>query len=97
MPKIKVQCTCGKEFERWEHAFDDRNPFDNICPDCLRKEDWLFATRMLKLAKFRCVKCGWKLKKKDCVGIEEYEIMFKCKCCGYRFELRIPEPIYEPY
>lgn len=92
MPKVKVKCTCGNEFERfiYEHMTDFF--FDEHCPDCIKKDSWRFATRMVKLEKFRCIKCGWKLKEKDCTNIEEHEIWFKCKCCGYRFALYIPEP-----
>lgn len=101
--KIKIKCTCGKEFETWTYIgytyinIEDRSPFDFMCPDCNKKEAWRFATRMLQLEKFRCVKCGWKLKEKDCTDIEEHELWFKCKCCGYRFALYIPEPSYDPY
>jgi len=94
MPKIKFKCTCGKEFEAWVHEFT--HPYDYMCPDCNRKDAWRFATRMLQCEKFRCVKCG-KLKEKDCTAIEEHELWFKCKCCGYRFALYIPEPNYDPY
>ncbi len=94
MPKIKVKCSCGTEFEAWD--FDGANFLDFMCPDCNKKDAWRFAIRMLKLEKFRCVKCGWKLKEKDCTDIEEHELYFKCKCCGYRFALYIPEPTY-PY
>ena len=99
MPKVKVKCTCGNEFERYIHGnmtYD--HPFDMMCPDCNKKDGWRFATRMVQLEKFRCVKCGWKLKEKDCTEINEHELWFKCKCCGYRFALYIPEPTYEsPY
>jgi len=89
--KIKMKCTCGKEFETFTYI-EDLNPFDFMCPDCRKKDSWRFATRLLKLEKFRCIKCGWKLKEKDCTDIYEHELWFKCKCCGYRFALYIPEP-----
>ena len=88
--KIKVKCTCGNEFETWVYEFD--NPSDYMCPDCTKKEWWRYATRCLKLEKFRCVKCGWKLKKKDSPRCEENELWFKCKCCGYEFALWFPDP-----
>ena len=102
MPKIKVKCTCGNEFERYIHEdmtseYYFLNYNDIMCPNCIKKDSWRFTTRMLQLEKFRCVKCGWKLKEKDCTNIEEHEIWFKCKCCGYRFALYIPEPTYDPY
>jgi predicted RNA-binding Zn-ribbon protein involved in translation (DUF1610 family) len=90
--KVKIKCTCcGKEFETWTYI-GDRAPYDFMCPDCQKNEWWWYCTRMLKLEKFRCVKCGWKLKKKDSPRSDENLLWFKCKCCGYEFALWFPEP-----
>ena len=94
MPElVEMQCSCGKKFKRWPLQGDDWCPFDFMCPDCRGKEVWHWHTRMLRLEKFRCVKCGWKLKKKDVVGYLSHEtgFGFKCPCCGYTFELHHDE------
>ncbi len=92
MPKIKVKCTCGKEFETF--IYPNANPYDYMCPDCNKKDWWRFATRMLKLEKFKCVKCGWKLKVDDSFNCDENVLWFKCKCCGYRFGLYFYDESY---
>ena len=96
--KTKVMCTCGKEFESYIHLYpnDERNPYDYMCPECNKIDWWRYATRMLKLEKFRCVKCTWKLTIKDATSSEENLLWFKCKCCGYRFALWFPDP-YDNY
>jgi len=88
--KIKVKCTCGNEFETWVYEFE--SPYDYMCPDCQKNEWWYYATRMLKLEKFRCVKCTWKLTKKDAFQSGENTLWFKCKCCGYTTVLWFSEP-----
>ena len=93
--KEKVKCTCGNEFEKYIYPYNS-NPYDYMCPDCVKKDGLRYATRMLKLEKFRCVKCSWKLKEKDVTGIDENLLWFKCKCCGYRFALWFPDP-YDDY
>ena len=94
--KIKIKCTCGKEFETYNHFLE--SPYDYMCSECSKKDAWRFAMRMLQLNnKIICIKCGWKLREKDCKNIWEKGIEFKCKCCGYRFEIRVPDPdVYYP-
>ena len=97
MPKQKVKCSCGKEFERFVYAKDEYTPYDYMCPECNKNDWWRYATRMLGLEKFRCVKCTWKLTKEDSYQCDENVLWFHCKCCGLNFGLYFPDPDYYDY
>ena len=83
-----VKCSCGNDVKLHKGYYYE-SPFDYMCTKCHKKDSWLWHTRLLQLEKFKCVKCGWKLKKKNVVWYESEEncLGFKCPCCGYRFQL----------
>lgn len=79
-------CRCGNKFMAWIHP--EYNPYDCMCPDCIKKDSWYYHLRSLGIdEKIKCIKCGWNLTYKDCKDYSENIIEFKCKCCGLRFSL----------
>lgn len=84
-------CRCGKKFMVWIHP--EYNPYDYMCPDCCKKDDWYYHSRCIGInEKVRCIRCGWKLTYKDSSSSNENLIDFKCKCCGLRFSIWHSEP-----
>jgi len=87
-----VKCSCGNDVNLHKDNIYE-TPFDYMCDECRHKDAWRYHTRMLKLEKFRCVKCGWKLKEKNVDWYQSWEnqLGFKCPCCGYKFQLQHEE------
>lgn len=92
--KITRKCTCGKEYNVFIYLNDeyDYDPYFYMCPDCNKKENWRLTTRLLKLEKFKCVKCSWKLNEKNSYKFDENVLYFHCPCCGYNFGLYFEYP-----
>ena len=81
-----VKCSCGNDV-KLHKGYIYETPFDYMCEECHKRDNWRHHTRLLQLEKFKCVKCGWKLKKKNIDWFDENKLAFHCPCCGYNFVL----------